>query len=74
MNQSIIYYGVDVSKEHLHISYPMGTDAKEQPQWSYQTLPNELDQLEQWVVQLPPNSHLIFEHTGTYSARLAWVL
>lgn len=33
-----------------------------------------MDQLEQWSTQLPPNSHLIFEYTATYSARLGWVL
>lgn len=74
MNQLTTYYGVDVSKDTLHISYQTGIDANGQPQWTYQTLPNELDQLEQWVVRLPANCHLIFEHTGTYSARLGWVL
>lgn len=74
MNQPILYYGVDVSKDTLHISYQNGIDANHHPQWAYQTLPNQVDQIEQWVTQLPPNSHLVFEYTGTYSARLAWVL
>ncbi|QMW00517.1 IS110 family transposase [Spirosoma foliorum] len=74
MNQPAIYYGVDVSKETLHISYQIGIDANGQPQWAYQTLPNQADSIEQWAAELPANSHLIFEHTGTYSARLAWVL
>ena len=74
MNPSILYYGVDVSKDTLHISYQSGTDAQGQPQWAYQTLPNQVDPIEQWSAQLPPDSHLIFEHTGTYSARLGWVL
>lgn len=74
MNQTTSYYGVDVSKDTLHISYQTGTDANGQPQWAYQTLPNQLEQLEQWSAQLPTNSHLIFEYTGTYSARLGWVL
>ena len=74
MNQPAIYYGIDVSKDTLHISYQTGIEANAQPQWAYQTLPNELDPLEQWVGQLPPNSHLVFEYTGTYSARLACVL
>lgn len=74
MDPITLYYGIDVSKDTLHISYQSGTQANGQPQWAYQTLPNELDSLEQWVGQLAPNSHLIFEHTGTYSARLGWVL
>jgi transposase len=74
MNQPTLYYGVDVSKDTLHISYQTGFDANGQPQWAYQTLPNQLDQLEPWVHQLPIQAHLIFEHTGTYSARLGWVL
>ena len=74
MNQPAFYYGVDVSKDTLHISYQNGTEPNGQAQWVYQTLPNQVDQIEPWVTQLPPNSHLIFEYTGTYSARLAWVL
>lgn len=74
MNPSTLYYGIDVSKDTLHISYQTGTDANGQAQWAYQKLPNQVDQLEQWVATLDPNSHLIFEHTGTYSARLGWVL
>jgi transposase len=74
MNPPTRYYGVDVSKDTLHISYQTGTDARRQPQWDYQTLPNQLEQLEPWCAQLPDNCHLIFEYTGTYSARLAWVL
>lgn len=74
MNQPALYYGVDVSKETLHISYQSGTDQRGQPQWHYQTLPNQLAELEPWADQLPPDAHLIFEHTGTYSARLGWVL
>lgn len=74
MNQPTIYYGVDVSKDQLHISYQSGLDEKGQPQWSYQTLLNQLEELEPWVYQLPTQAHLIFEHTGTYSARLGWVL
>ncbi|WP_460956706.1 IS110 family transposase, partial [Spirosoma litoris] len=74
MDQTTLYYGIDVSKDTLHISHQSGIDDKGQPQWSYQTLPNQVQHIEQWVIQLPPHSHLIFEHTGTYSARLAWVL
>lgn len=74
MNKPIIYYGVDVSKDLLHISYQTGLDANGQPQWSYQKLPNQLDQIESWVASLPTGTQLIFEHTGTYSARLGWVL
>lgn len=74
MNQPIRYYGVDVSKDTLHINYQNGIDANHQPQWAYQTPPNQLDDLQKWVTQLPPNSHLIVEYTGTYPARLAWVL
>ena len=74
MNQTTLYYGVDVSKDQLHISYQSGLDQKGQPQWSHQTLPNQVDELAVWVDQLPTRAHLIFEHTGTYSARLGWVL
>ncbi|TAG21532.1 MAG: IS110 family transposase [Cytophagales bacterium] len=74
MNQSITYYGVDVSKDLLHISYQTGTDANGQAQFSYQKLPNEVPTIEQWATQLPTNAQVIFEHTGTYSARLGWVL
>lgn len=74
MNPTTRYYGVDVSKDTLHISYQTDTDSNGQPQWVYQTLPNQVQQLEPWVAQLPAHTHLIFEHTGTYSARLAWVL
>jgi len=74
MNQPTTYYGVDVSKDTLHICHQSGTDANGQPQWAYQTLPNQVQHIEQWSTQLPPNCHLIFEYTGTYSARLGWVL
>lgn len=74
MNQPALYYGVDVSKDTLHIRYRSGTDQKDQPQWHYLTLPNQLPELASWADQLPRNAHLIFEHTGTYSARLGWVL
>jgi transposase len=74
MNSPTLYYGVDVSKDTLHISHQSGTDTNGQPQWAYQTLPNQLEQIQQWSAQLPTNCHLIFEHTGTYSARLGWVL
>lgn len=74
MSQSTIYYGVDVSKDTLHISHQSGVDGSREAQWCYQTLPNQIDPLEAWARELPPNSHLIFEHTGTYSARLGWVL
>jgi transposase len=70
----ITYYGVDVSKDLLHIACQSGFDAKGQPQWSYQKLSNELSDIEQWATQLPTGSQVIFEHTGTYSARLAWIL
>lgn len=74
MNQPTTYYGIDVSKDMLHISCQTGIDANGQPQWQYQTLANQVQQIEQWSAQLPANCHLVFEHTGTYSARLAWVL
>lgn len=74
VNQPITYYGVDVSKDKLHICHQTGSDEPGQAQWDYQTLANEVTPLQEWVAQLPPNAHLIFEHTGTYSARLAWVL
>lgn len=74
MNQPTTYYGVDVSKDLLHISSQTGIDANGQPQWAYQKLPNELEPIQAWVATLPASSQLIFEHTGTYSARLAWVL
>lgn len=69
-----IYYGVDVSKDSLHISYQTGVDQKGQPQWAYQKIANELADVQAWVTELLPNSQIIFEHTGTYSARLGWVL
>lgn len=74
MDSTTLYYGIDVSKDTLHISHQTATDEKGQPQWHYQTLPNQLQHIEPWVEQLPPNAHLVFEHTGTYSARLGWVL
>ena len=74
MNQSIHYVGVDVSKDTLHINCQIDTDKQGQPCWQYQTQPNTLADLEAWVATLPPNTQVIFEHTGTYSARLAWVL
>jgi len=70
----ITYYGVDVSKDLLHIAYPNGCDATGQPQWGYQKLSNEIADIEQWATQLPAHCQIIFEHTGTYSARLAWIL
>ncbi|MVM36373.1 IS110 family transposase [Spirosoma sp. HMF4905] len=74
MNQQTHYYGVDVSKDTLHISHQTGLDDQGQPQWAYHKVPNELAHLQNWATPLPPNCQVIFEHTGTYSARLAWVL
>lgn len=74
MDPTTLYYGVDVSKDTLHICHQTATDEKGQPQWAYQTLPNQVQPIEQWSVQLPANCHIIFEYTGTYSARLGWVL
>ena len=74
MNQLRTYYGVDVSKDLLHISYQTGTDVHGQAQFEYHKLPNEVLAIEQWAKQLPPNTQVVFEHTGTYSARLGWVL
>lgn len=74
MDQPTRFYGVDVSKDTLHIAYQTGLDAKSQPQWDYQQIANQLPDLQAWACQLPANSQVIFEHTGTYSARLGWVL
>lgn len=73
------YYGIDVSKDLLHIAHQVDCDAKGQPEFGYQKLPNDLASIEQWARQLPVGSQVVFEHTarrtvGTYSARLAWVL
>ncbi len=74
MNQPIHFLGVDVSKDTLHTNYQTGTHANNQPQWHYQIIDNLMPAIEQWAANLPPNTQVIFEHTGTYSARLAWVL
>lgn len=64
----------DVSKDTLHIAYPKEIDSKGQTQWSYYKLPNELAAIEQWASHLGADVQIVFEHTGTYSARLSWVL
>ena len=74
VSMPITYYGIDVSKDLLHIAYPNGCDATGQPQWGYQKLSNEIADIEQWATQLPAHCQIIFEHTGTYSARYAWIL
>jgi transposase len=74
MNQAIHFVGVDVSKDTLHINYQIAIDAKKQPIWHYQLVDNLIPAIEAWAGELPPNTQVIFEHTGTYSARLAWVL
>lgn len=74
MQTPVHYVGVDVSKDTLHINYQTATDANNQPIWHYHTIDNLIPTIEQWAASLPPNTQLIFEYTGTYSARLAWVL
>lgn len=66
------YIGIDVSKDTLHVCAPETGSA--QPPYHYHTRPNTIAELETWVRTLPADTHVIFEHTGTYSARLAWVL
>ncbi len=74
MNQLTDFMGVDVSKDTLHINCQTATDAQGQPIWRYHTLDNLIPAIEAWAASLPVNTQVIFEHTGTYSARLAWVL
>ncbi|RYF75583.1 MAG: IS110 family transposase [Cytophagaceae bacterium] len=74
MNQPVHFVGVDVSKDTLHTNYQTGTDAKKQPLWHYQLIDNQMLSIEAWAAELPTNTQVIFEHTGTYSARLPWVL
>lgn len=74
MNQLLHFVGVDVSKDTLHINCQTATDANNQPIWHYHTIDNLIPIIEAWAASLPPNTQVIFEYTGTYSARLAWVL
>lgn len=72
MNQTPYYIGLDVSKDTLHINQPVLTNTT--TPHHYHQLDNELVNIETWAKSLPPNTQVIFEHTGTYSARRAWVL
>ncbi|MBO0934905.1 transposase, partial [Fibrella aquatilis] len=74
MNQIPYYIGVDVSKDTLHINQPALPPTQQATADHYHQLGNDVAAIETWASTLPPHTQVIFEHTGTYSARLAWVL
>lgn len=61
------YYGVDVSKDYLHIAWLADG------QWHYHRLDNQPDAIQAWLAQAEAG-HFILEHTGTYSHRLVLAL
>jgi transposase len=64
----VTYIGVDISSDKLHIAYQVGE------QWITTEIRNELSTIDDWIVQMPSNIHVVFEYTGTYSSRLAYCL
>lgn len=64
----ITYIGIDVSSDKLHISYQVNQV------WQSQEIANEMLVIDQWISQLSIATHIIFEHTGTYSHRLSYCL
>lgn len=63
------YIGIDVSKDKLNILQ------KEQVECPEMEILNRISDIETWVSKFTDaNSHIIFEHTGTYSSKLAYVL
>lgn len=63
------YIGIDVSKKSLSIAYFVRNN------WKRTTIPNSILELELWLADLSvKNVHFIFEATGTYSSKLAYVL
>lgn len=65
------YYGVDVSKDTLHVAWSESAPASG---WQHQQVDNQVASIEAWVQTLPPSAHGVLEYTGSYSARLCWVL
>ncbi len=62
------YYGIDVSKDQLHIAWQDG------PQWHYQPLDNQTPTIAAWIESQPQQAHFVLEHTGTYAHRLVCAL
>lgn len=66
MNYS--YIGIDVSKALLTVF-----DKKQKPPHKME-VSNKISDIETWASNLEDDVHIIFEHTGTYSSKLAFVL
>lgn len=69
----INYIGIDRgrpcgSSDLLHIAY------ESNEVWQSERIANEVAEIHQWGLSLSENTHVIFEYTGTYSHRLAYIL
>lgn len=66
-----LHYGVDVSKDTLHVAWATPADPT---RWLAEQVDNDVASIEAWVKTLPESAHIVLEYTGSYSARLCWVL
>jgi transposase len=64
----INYIGIDVSSDLLHIAYETNSV------WQTERIANQVADIHKWSLSLSENAHIIFEYTGTYSHRLAYIL
>ena len=69
--QNISYFGIDVSKDHLHMAWQ-----DQQQNWQYHKIANQMVLIDAFIEQYIPleNTRCIIEHTGTYSHRLVLAL
>ncbi len=68
MTPPSLYYGIDVSKDHLHIAWQQGAGAE----WHYHSLDNQMPAT--WLESQSAQAHFVLEHTGTYAHRLVCLL
>lgn len=70
MENTMQYYGIDVSESSLQIA-TQNTAAI----WEEKSIDNTLVEINTWLSNLDlSNTHFVFEYTGTYSSRLAYCL
>jgi transposase len=69
--QTTTYFGIDVSKDDLHIAWQ-----DQQKTWHYEKIANQLPTIEGFIEQhiTAQNTQSVIEHTGTYSHRLVLAL
>lgn len=68
MTPPSLYYGIDVSKDQLHIAW------QEDQQWHAHALDNQTPAIAAWLESQPTQAHFVVEHTGTYTHRLVCLL